>query len=162
MSGSVIHRGRSHKIAGDSSTAHRQLRQVKIVAMVVELVTGLGALGGGLQLMFNVGGSNPPLSDLRAVPVVSLHSYVLPGLALMVVVGLPMLVAASANWRHASVGPLASVIAGLLLAGWLAYEVMIVSFSLLQIVFGAAAVFTVFAGMTGHPIRALKAQSSTE
>jgi len=68
-----------------------------------------------------------------------LHSPVFAGIALALVVGLPASVVAVLSWRRHPRTPDAAALAGLLLVGWIAVELVIArQFSALQVVYAAA------------------------
>lgn len=77
------------------------------------------ALWGGVQLASGAVGFQLPTAWIAPL---GLHSWLLPGIALIVVIGGPMAAAAVASWvgvRHAAE---ASIGAGVILMGWLALE----------------------------------------
>jgi len=85
----------------------------------LDAVIALLALWGGLELAVGAAAFQLPTEWIAPL---GLHSWLWPGIALMIVIGLPMAVAAIAGWlgvRHAAE---ASVAAGVILAGWLAFQ----------------------------------------
>jgi hypothetical protein len=79
-----------------------------------------------------------PLDNLEPLP---LHSWVLPGLALIAGVAVPMLAAAALIALRARRAPEAAIVAGALLVGWITVQVLIAPYFWLQPVmaaFGAA------------------------
>jgi hypothetical protein len=74
----------------------------------LEALIGVAAVAGGVALVAT-NGLGMPVSDLAGSPF---GSYVVPGLALALVVGALMLAAAAANWRPSRWAGLLSLLAG--------------------------------------------------
>ncbi len=82
------------------------------------------AVGGGIALMTGLEGDRFPLELLQGTPF---SSYVIPGLILTVAVGGSATVAAALLLRNPGIGALASVLAGIVLMGWIMGEVLILN-----------------------------------
>jgi hypothetical protein len=93
------------------------------ILLVLFIFNGLGAVAGGIADMRDA----LPFPDvwLQGTPF---RSYFLPGLILCAVVGGSHLAAAfTILWRH-SVAKMASVLAGLVLTGWMIGELALIGF----------------------------------
>jgi hypothetical protein len=87
-----------------------------------------------------------------------LHSPVLAGIALAIVVGGPSTVVAVRAWRGSAGTRVATLVAGWLLIGWIAVEIgFIREFSFLQVVYGAVGVAYV---VVAHRLHALDAATT--
>jgi hypothetical protein len=77
-----------------------------------------------------------------------LHSPVLAGIALAIVVGVPSTVVALFAWRGSAGTRSVTLVAGWLLIGWIAVEIAFIrEFSFLQVVYGAVGIlYVVVAG----------------
>jgi hypothetical protein len=89
----------------------------------LEVVTGVGAVAGAVNLVGDGMGMDPGLLD--GTPFTS---WTWPGVALVAVVGLPMLVAALAEWRRLPRAPYASLGAGVALLGWITVQVALIGY----------------------------------
>ncbi|HEV2195065.1 MAG TPA: hypothetical protein VGR55_05765 [Candidatus Acidoferrum sp.] len=91
--------------------------------LVLLVLNGLGGVAGGIALMKNV----MPFPEvwLQHTPF---QSYFVPGLILCLVVGGGHLVAAFILLWRTSVARIASLIAGLVLMGWMAGELRLIGF----------------------------------
>ena len=91
--------------------------------LVFLLLNGLGGVAGGIALMKNA----MPFPEvwLQGTPF---RSYFSPGLILFLLVGCVHLVAAFLLLWHASLARIASLIAGLILLGWMAGELRMIGF----------------------------------
>ena len=99
-----------------------------IAAAVLEVILGIGALGGGLALMLGPQGQilPLPLSNLAGSPF---DSYFVPGLILFGILGVcPVLVAVVA-WRGQRWAPVLTVGVGGALLIWLAVQIAIIGYS---------------------------------
>lgn len=109
-----------------------------------EIVLGFSALGGGLGLISGTLG----MSDawLAGTPF---SSWVVPGVALLVVVAAPMLTAAFLEARSAPSAPTVSVLAGVAQVGWIAVQLLVFQryHPLQPTVLVIAAVILVLAGL---------------
>lgn len=80
------------------------------------------ALWGGVELV--VGAAERRLPTQWIAPL-GLHSWFWPGIALIVVIGGPMALAAVVSWRGARQAAVVSVAAGAILAGWSMFQLML-------------------------------------
>lgn len=102
------------------------------------LFTGLTAIGGGISLLAGV--NVPPSSMLEQSPF---ESYLVPGLLLLLVVGMGNLAAAALEARRIAHSELAVSVAGAAVMVWIATQlVMIRTFSWLQVLYFAVGVVT--------------------
>jgi hypothetical protein len=113
--------------------------------LVVLLLQGVGAVGGGVALVVSPGGGviKLPLSYLDGSPF---HDYLVPGIVLLVVLGVGPLVAAWAlirrppsaslerlnPFRHEYWGWTAAGVIGVGLLIWIAVEAVIIPYNFLQ------------------------------
>lgn len=95
---------------------------IRIALFVVDVFVALTAIGGGIALVAGLEEGRFPLEWLRGTPF---GSYVVPGLILAVVVGGSAAVAAAATLISPNAGGLASTVAGVVMMGWIAVEVLI-------------------------------------
>ncbi len=100
----------------------RRSRAGRRVLVALEGFTALTAVGGGVALATGLEGHRFPAELLRGTPF---RSYVVPGLILAGAVGGSAAVAAAATVRGPRLGAWASVLAGSMLMGWIAGEVLI-------------------------------------
>jgi hypothetical protein len=87
----------------------------------LELLTGLSAVYGTVMLVIDAW--HLPVDYLAPLP---LHSWVLPGIALFAAVAVPMLAAAALAWRGTARAPEASIAAGAVLVGWIAFQLAVI------------------------------------
>lgn len=83
--------------------------------------TAVGALYGGIGLMTT--GLQIPAEWLAPTPF---DSWVIPGIALLTIVAAPMTVGLIAQWRQWPTADRWSLLAGLLLVGWIVVQVLII------------------------------------
>jgi hypothetical protein len=102
--------------------AHPQRPRPRVL-LGLEVLTGVGAVAGAVNLVGDGMGLDPALLD--GTPFTS---WAWPGVALAVVVGLPMLVAALAEWRRAPRAPYVSLLAGVALMGWITVQVALIGY----------------------------------
>jgi hypothetical protein len=89
---------------------------------VLQLLIGLGAVGGGLALILEPSGSNLgiPLELLKSSPF---STYLIPGIVLLMVNGLGSLVGAATSFtRHRYAGETAMAL-GIFLVAWIMLQV---------------------------------------
>lgn len=91
--------------------------------LVLLVLSGLGGVAGGIALMKKV--MPFPEAWLEGTPF---HSYFSPGLVLFLLVGCANLVAAFLLLWRASFARIASLVAGLILLGWMAGELTMMGF----------------------------------
>lgn len=104
-----------------SAHTRRSETVIRYCLIGLELLIGIGAMYGAVMLVTDAW--HLPVHDLEPLP---LHSWVIPGLALIAVVTVPMIAAAiEVYWgmRHAAILSLA---AGLLLVGWIAVQLLVI------------------------------------
>lgn len=108
-----------------ASTSSR-LPAIARLAIVLEILLGIGALFGGGQFILAPDGHlfGVPLKMLAGTPF---HSFLVPGLVLFTFVGLAPLVAAAATARRLAFAPLAALAVGLTLMGWITVEMVIIA-----------------------------------
>lgn len=88
--------------------------------LVVLLLVGIGAVYGGIGLVAD--GMGMPTAWLVHLPV---HTWTLPGIALLVTVALPQLVAAWFVWRRDHRAGVVGVAAGAALVLWIAVQLLL-------------------------------------
>jgi hypothetical protein len=96
---------------------------IRIVLAVTEALIGLGAIGGGLALLAGAFDQWFPVAWLAGTPF---SDYTIPGLILLIVVGGGMLLAAAAQFIQRQCAVLLSAAMGLVVLGWIAFEVAII------------------------------------
>ena len=120
--------------------------------VVLELLLGASAVYGGVGLLTGTLG----MSDdwLAGTPFAS---WLVPGVALLLIVAVPMLGAALLEVRRHRLAPTASVLAGVLQVGWIAVQLLVMQryFVLQPVVLIVAAGLLLVAGVrrrtTTHP-----------
>jgi hypothetical protein len=107
------------------------------IAVGVEIVVGLGAVGGGALMMLAPDGHllGMTTSQLSSTPF---GDYVLPGIGLFTAIGLGMLLVATATLYRDRRAPLGALAVGCALIAMEVYEVIAIPFSVLQPVMFAA------------------------
>lgn len=101
------------------------IKMLRAALFMIDLFVALTAIGGGIALVTGLESSERvPLEWLRGTPF---QSYVIPGLILAVVVGGSAAIAALATYRGLNAGGAASILAGVLLMGFIAVEVAILN-----------------------------------
>lgn len=112
-----------------SALRRRKARSALVIAAVVlEVILGVGAFGGGLTLMFGPHGEILPLpvSELKGSPF---DSYFEPGLILFTVLGVGPLAVALLAWRRQRWAPLLTLGVGVALLIWMAVEIAIIGYA---------------------------------
>jgi hypothetical protein len=97
-------------------------------ALALELLLGIGAIGGGLALIAGPHGEILPL-PVSALDGSPFHDYFAPGVILFAVLGLGPLWAATLAWRRSVAAPVFAVAVGGALIVWIAVEIAIVGYS---------------------------------
>jgi hypothetical protein len=98
-------------------------RVTRIMLVVLEILMGLAAVGGGLDLVLTNGQlMRMPAELLEGSPF---GNYFVPGLVLLAV-GIANLASAAAVLRGHRLGALASVVAGFMWIGWFVVQVAVV------------------------------------
>jgi hypothetical protein len=99
-----------------------ELRRIHRIGLIVlNAFLGLSAIAGGVGLLG--GGLQFPIEWLQGSPF---HSYTIPGLALMILVGGSALVAAAVVARRHELAGAASAAAGAMIVGFEIVEVLVV------------------------------------
>ncbi len=109
------------------------------ILMLLLAVQGLGGLGGGLSLTLKPDGSvmQMPTSLLDGSPFAD---YLIPGLILLLVLGVLPLVALAGLWLGRLWGWYAAFVVGCGLVIWILVEITIIPYSWLQPFFGTVGV----------------------
>lgn len=97
---------------------------MRVALFVVDVFVALTAIGGGIALATGLEANRFPVDWLRGTPF---SSYMIPGLILTVVVGGSAAVAAVATLRSPDAGALASILAGVVMMGWIVGEILILT-----------------------------------
>ena len=89
--------------------------------MVLEILLGIGAVGGGSLFILAPDGHlmGLPLKMLTGTPF---RSFLVPGLLLFTFVGVAPMVAAAITARRLAIGPLAALAGGVTLMSWVTVE----------------------------------------
>ncbi len=87
----------------------------RIALVVVEIFVALGALAGGIALLRGVFAQGIPLAWLQGTPF---SDYTIPGLALAIVIGGGMLLAAATVFIQRQWAVLISAVAGIFMVGF--------------------------------------------
>ena len=112
-----------HPAARRGSTS-RRLPGLARFAIVLEILLGIGAVGGGSLFILAPDGHllGLPLKMLAGTPF---HSFLLPGLLLFTFVGIGPIVAAAVTPRQRAIGPLAAMAVGVTLMTWIIVEMVL-------------------------------------
>ena len=97
-------------------------------AIALEVLLGVGALGGGGALMLGPRGEIMPL-PLSALKGSPFDTYFVPGLILFGVLGLGSLAAALLVWLRHPLAPATTTVVGVVLLIWIAVEIAIIGYS---------------------------------
>jgi hypothetical protein len=95
---------------------------------VLEVLLGVGAVGGGVALMLGPRGEIMPL-PLSALKGSPFDTYFVPGLILFGVLGLGSLAAALLAWLRRPLAPVAAFIVGVALLIWIGVEIAVIGYS---------------------------------
>jgi hypothetical protein len=104
------------------------LSRLAKASIVLEVLLGIGALGGGLVLIVAPRGEIMPL-PLSALAGSPFETYLGPGLILFTVLGIGPLVAARLAWGRSPLAPIAAFVVGIALLIWVAVEIGIIGYS---------------------------------
>src|SRR5947209_17375814 len=96
---------------------------IRIALAVIEVLIGLGAIGGGVAMLAGAFDQWLPLIWLQGTPF---SDYTIPGLVLLIVVGGGMLLAAATQFIQREWAVLFSMGMGLVMLGWIAVEVAVI------------------------------------
>ncbi len=133
-------------------TADRTRRPVAVWTLLVLLIVqGVGAIGGGLSLTMAPDGSimRMPTSFLEGSPF---DDYLIPGLILLLVLGVLPLATAVGLWLRRRWAWYAAVTVGAGLIIWILVQITIIPYDILQAVFGAVGV-AIFVVSLLRPVR---------
>ena len=97
-------------------------RVLRWVLVGVDAFAAVSTIGGGIELV--TGLKSFPPSWLQGTPF---SDYTVPGLILGIVVGGSATIATVLTARGATTGAAASLVAGIILAGWIAGEVLVLN-----------------------------------
>ena len=95
---------------------------VHIALFAVDALIALTAIPGGIALVTGLERNRYPLDMLKGTPF---SSYVIPGLILTVVVGGSAAVASATTALSLDAGVIASIVAGMIMMGWIVGEILI-------------------------------------
>jgi hypothetical protein len=97
-------------------------------AIALEILLGVGAVGGGLALMAGPNGEILPL-PVSALSGSPFANYFVPGAILFSILGIGPLGAAVLAWRRHPVAPLLTFAVGGALLIWLVVEIVVVGYA---------------------------------
>jgi hypothetical protein len=141
-----------HAAKGSSSSPNLPPERVRRIVVLVEILVGLGAVYGGIELLHDAEAFGVEEAWLRGSPF---GDYTIPGLFLLTVIGGGMLAAAAAVVRRSSAAMPAAFTMGLTLLGFITVETTIVGYRT-----GAQAVLLGVCGAAGIVLVACAAWST--
>ena len=98
-------------------------KAVRIALAVIEVIIGLGAIGGGIAILTGAFDQWFPLTWLQGTPF---SDYTVPGLILLIFIGGGMLLAAATIFTQQEWAVLLSAAMGLVMIGFEIFEVAII------------------------------------
>lgn len=98
-------------------------KAIRITLAVIEVIIGLGAIGGGIAILTGAFDQWFPLTWLQGTPF---SDYTIPGLILLIVIGGGMLLAAATIFTQQEWAVLLSAAMGLVMIGFEIFEVAII------------------------------------
>jgi len=105
-----------------------RLGRLRAAAIALELLLGVGAVGGGIALMAGPNGEILPL-PVSALAGSPFANYFAPGAILFTCLGIGPIGAAVMAWRRHPLSPLLAFMVGAALLIWLIVEIAIVGYS---------------------------------
>jgi hypothetical protein len=118
----------SARDAQEEGSGQSPLGRLAATAIGLEILLGVGAIGGGLALMAGPNGEIIPL-PVAALSGSPFANYFVPGAILFTIIGLGPLSAAVLAWRRLPVAPLLAFAVGVALLVWLVVEIELVGYS---------------------------------
>lgn len=134
------------------STASDRPRTFAVWFLFVLLIAqAVGAIGGGIALVAGPQGEilHMPVSQLEGSPF---DSFLIPGLVLLIVLGVLPLAAAIGFWRRRSWAWWAAGVVGCGLIIWIVVEMMVIDYHWLQLAYGVMGALIVLACLP-HSVR---------
>jgi hypothetical protein len=114
--------------AQQANSSRRPRGRLARAAIALEILLGVGAIGGGLALMVGPNGEILPL-PVSALAGSPFANYFVPGAILFTIIGLGPLGAALLAWRRHPVAPLLAFATGAVLLIWLGVEIAIIGYA---------------------------------
>ena len=96
----------------------------RITLAVIEAITGVGAVGGGIAILAGAFNQWLPLEWLQGTPF---SDYTIPGLTLLVIIGGGMLLAAATQFIRREWAVLFSAVMGLVMIGFEIVEIAVIN-----------------------------------
>lgn len=122
-------------------------RAVTINAIILLLFNGIGAVYGGLNFIIHTDGSSLGMSVAHLNHSL-FSSYLIPGIVLLVVNGLFSFVTIGLTLAGTRHHPVAIILQGVLLSGWLVIQIIILRFVfILHLVMGMVGLLLIASGV---------------
>ncbi|MBS1773166.1 MAG: hypothetical protein JST82_09905 [Bacteroidetes bacterium] len=115
------------------------LRLLRILSVILLLVTGITAIGGGIVLLMDTTGETMqfPIEARMAIQNSILGSFLIPGLSLLFLIGVASIIIAVLGIRKSKLYPWGLFYQGAALLIWLSIQLLLIEDkSPLQIVYG--------------------------